>query len=130
MKEHFPQHLGYHLDDEKSYHPNPPPLHPLVEEIGGILHQCAPTTSWVNPRTQEVTNYIQVAEPVPVTEACPQHCLEEDWIEFFAHHQQVNQRKEEMETLAEKLSWESHIRDVARINQVHSSGPVKKSMVY
>ena len=42
-----------------------------------------------------------MAKPVPVTEARPQHHPEEDWVEFFACHRQVNQKKEETETLKE-----------------------------
>lgn len=127
------QFILLQYEDRLGIHPEFPkvPLtlpRPNVEEPGSVLHQRCSTSAWTNPDNQETVDFIQMAPPQPVkTRPVSNHV---DWIEFFDKRRKVNKRIEEAETPTEKLRRESRIKDSLRINQKHSSGPSKKSVVF
>lgn len=104
---------------------------PLVEEAGGVLHQRPPTTPWINPATNQPTDLIRVAAPIPVSQT--QNGSRKgglNWIDFFAYRKELNERMLAKETPVERQRREQRTKDSLRINQAQSSGPAKKSDVY
>lgn len=103
---------------------------PPVEEVGGVLHDRPMTSSWVNPETNEPVGFIQVAEPMPSAQAPRPPSNSIGWVEFFHNRGESNKGRLEKETATETQRRESRIRDSIKINQIHSSGPSKKSTVF
>jgi len=101
---------------------------PLVEESGGVIHQRCATSAWVDPQTHESVDFMQMAAPQPIKGRCSEDAI--DWVEFFQRCNKVNQKMEERETPMDKIRQQSHLKDALKINQAHSSGPMKKSTVY
>lgn len=104
---------------------------PLVEEAGGVLHQRPPTTRWINPATNEPTDLIRVAAPVPLsgtTSGSRKGGL--NWVDFFEHRREVNERLLAKETPVDRQRRQQRLKDSVKINQTQSSGPSKKSDVY
>ena len=111
--------------------PPPKPLEvsrPIVEEPGEGFRERATTSAWYNEHTDQNVQFLQVTSLEP---ANPRRSVKgENWVEFFAERNAKNKRIEERETPAEKDRREQRAKDAMKINQVHSNGPTKKSVVY
>ena len=95
-----------------------------------IFHQVReePCAGWDHRDYQNDDEYFKVPAPPPANTRRSSEKL--DWVEFFEERKKVNKRIEERETPMEKIRRESRLKDSLRINQVHSSGPSKKSVVF
>lgn len=123
LKQFYPHRLGPLV-------PAPPPSfpRPIVEEVGGNIHQRPATTPWVNPYTNEPCNNIQVS---PLAPANPQQVCEHiGWIEFLDSRHGVNKHTKPNETLDQKQNREARIRESIIINKPDFFGPSKESEVY
>ena len=68
-----------------------------------------------------------MASPRPIIEEWPQIT---HWVDFFQIRAEKNKETEKNELPVEKQRRESRLRDSFKINQLQSSGPSKKSVVY
>ncbi|KAF8809181.1 hypothetical protein BYT27DRAFT_7255056 [Phlegmacium glaucopus] len=98
------KHLSKYYEDRLgAAHPPPQPLQPLllsrppVQELGGEIHQQAETHPWINPNTNQPTDFIQLATPIPANTR--RRSDELDWVEFFKRRREVNAKIQARETV-------------------------------
>ena len=98
---------------------------PSIQEIGYDFHQRGPTSSWVNPYTNNNVDFIQMAERVPADQ--PLSGGEGlDWVEFFDKRRKSNEKTERGETPAEKGRRVTREREAEKINLNNNDFPSSK----
>ena len=131
LSQHFFRWPGLPNFDEPLVTHSPPPC-PHVQELGGQLPKWLLTSPWVNPLTNEVTTLIRVLQPTMVT--APSTSLSNPpqlgWVEFFAHCQEHNKKREKEENSKENECRLVLEKEAEKANQVHSCSPSKKSTVF
>jgi hypothetical protein len=104
------------------------PGRPRVEELGGDVHKRPPTTSWINPASQESYLDLQVAYPGPANARRVADYM--GWIEFLDRRRESNMKRELTETPMDKQKREARLREAVKINKIDGGLPSKKSQVF